>query len=381
MPSNRRLRVAHILPGLNPGGAETLLYGLLGKIDRNRVQSEVISMTPDGEMVRKIEDLGVEVRSLGIQPGIPNPAGILRLRRCLEADPPDVIQGWLYQGNLLATLGSFVLGGIPHLWGVQHTSRFRYKPLTRATVAATRALAPIAPKYIVCCSPIATYGYPVKKVRVVLNAIDATVFIPNPGLRHAVRSELGISDSTVVVGRVARFAPEKDYLTFMRAAGLIRAKRDDVVFVACGPHVDQNNDQLLTWAGEAGVADTLRLLGERHDMPAVMSSLDIIVSSSAMHGEGLPLSIAEAMACGVPCVTTDAGDSALIVGDSGLVVPPSTPAALADSVLRLLARPADDLRAMGLRGRQRVISMFRLDDAARQYEDLWMQAYRDANRR
>src|SRR5690242_14121518 len=113
MGEGRPIRITHILPGLKTGGAEKLLLGLLKSTDYAEFAPKVVSMTDGGDIADEIRALGIEVSSLRMQPGVPDPLAAVRLRKYLRAEPPDVIQGWLYQGNLLATVASYSLGGVP----------------------------------------------------------------------------------------------------------------------------------------------------------------------------------------------------------------------------------------------------------------------------
>ena len=113
-------------------------------------------------------------------------------------------------------------------------------------------------------------------------------------------------------------------------------------------------------ADAEGIADQTIWSGGRADMPAVYNALDICVSSS-VSGEGFPNAVAESMACGTPCVATDVGDSALLVGDAGIIVPAGDPDALADGIVALIA---DRQQYSRERVRQRITDNFGLDRLA-----------------
>jgi glycosyltransferase involved in cell wall biosynthesis len=206
------------------------------------------------------------------------------------------------------------------------------------------------------------------------------VFRPDPEARSSVREELGVSATTRLIGLVARFDPQKDHEGFLLAARLLRTRCPDVNFVLAGGGVDQRNRQLARVVADAGLSDVVHLLGPRTDIPRLMSALDI-ASLSSRWGEAFPNVVAEAMACGVPCVVTDIGDSAEIVGDTGVVVPPCDPEALARGWEQLLGLPAEQRHALAQQARARIAARYDLTQVARRYEAFYSELCDEARRR
>jgi len=184
------------------------------------------------------------------------------------------------------------------------------------------------------------------------------------------RSELGIPGSSVVVGLVARFDPQKDHHNFVKAASLVCKVHPGVHFLLCGDGVDHRNEELAGWIDSTGFKERFHLLGRIDDVPRVMSALDVLVSSSSF-GEGFPNVVGEAMACGVPCVVTEVGDSARIVGDCGVVVPPRAPELLAEGLIRLIFVAVGRRRELGYHARRRVVGGFSLPVVANRYASLY----------
>jgi glycosyltransferase involved in cell wall biosynthesis len=174
----------------------------------------------------------------------------------------------------------------------------------------------------------------------------------------------------ILIGLVARYHPQKDHHTFVQAAGQIAEKISNVRFVLCGHRIKADNHELITWIGETGFRDRFHLLGRRDDIPRITAGLDI-ATSSASHGEAFPNIIGEAMACGVPCVVTDVGDSAHIVGDTGVVVPPRAPQALAKAWSTLLSLDVKERCHLGESARERIREHFSLEKITSQYEQLY----------
>jgi glycosyltransferase involved in cell wall biosynthesis len=178
-------------------------------------------------------------------------------------------------------------------------------------------------------------GFASDKMVVISNGIDTERFGPDSEAGAKVRSEWGISENTILIGLVGRLSPMKDHHTFLKAATLLSKEREDVRFVCVGVGEENYAKELYQLTDDLGIAEKIIWAGGRSDMPAVFNALNIACSSSS-DGEGFPNVVGEAMACGVPCVVTDVGDSAWIVGDKGVVVPPKNPEALKTAIKELI---------------------------------------------
>ena len=168
--------------------------------------------------------------------------------------------------------------------------------------------------------------------------------------RSAVRQELGLPVDATLIGFIARFHPQKDHRTFLQAATILSEQVPDSQFVLVGRGVTVDNEELRGLIAAHGPRHGVHLLGERADIPRLTAALDIATCSSAF-GESFPSVVGEAMACGVPCVVTDVGDAARIVGDTGRVVLPKDAAALAAAWSELIELGPDGRRELGLRAR------------------------------
>jgi glycosyltransferase involved in cell wall biosynthesis len=374
----RPVSVLCLISSLTVGGAEMMLYRLLSRMDRTRFVTQVISMIDLdlGPLSEKIEGLGVPLRSLGMRPGRPNPLAALRLAQWLRNDRPDVVSTWMYHADLIGGLAAKLAGGIPVAWGIRHCdfSREGNRWLTIQTIKACARMSRWLPTRIICNSVAsrdahAAVGYGIEKMVVIPNGSDLTAFKPDPVSRESVRKELGIPEEALLIGLVGRFHPHKDHRNFTEAAALLSRTRPDVYFLLCGDEVTWDNAQLVRWIEQAGIKRQCRLLGRRDDVSRVTSALDIAASSS--FGESFPNVILEAMSCGVPCVATDVGDSALIVGDTGRVVPPKNPLALSWAWQALIELGRQGRTQLGLAARQRVQEHFDLPDIVGRYQKLY----------
>lgn len=371
------MRVAHVITGLLVGGAETALARLLAAQSRAAFPALVISLLPEGPMAAPIRASGVEVVSLGMARGVPSLAGLLRMRRALAAFRPDLVQGWMYHGNLAALLGARSAGlRVPVLWNIrQSLADLSREPRgTRLVIQAGARLAGGVRRVIynsnVARAQHEPMGYHRSPGVVIPNGFDTTRLVPSAEARRALREELGLGPEALVVGMVNRLHPMKGHGTFLEAARLVRDAGVPATFVAAGRGVTGRAPELAAVVARLGLAGEVRLLGERDDAPKLFAGFDVACMASGW-GEGFPNVVAEAMACGTPCVVTDVGDAAVIVGDPRLVVPPGDARALALAIRRLLESPPDSRQAEGGKARARVIEHFSLERCTTAYQRLY----------
>lgn len=371
------MRVAHIITGLSTGGAELMLLRLVERL-RGDFEQTVVSLTDFGPVGDKLAALGVSVFALGMSPTSLNPWAMLRLVRAIQAFRPDVVQTWLYHADLVGGVAARLAGVRAVVWNIRNNdlSVNRTSLRTRVVVKTCGLLSRYVPSRIVYCSQAAmqthhALGYTADRSVFMPNGFDLNRFKPDTRAYSDVRQELGLTDDALLIGLIARFDPQKDHALFFEAAGRLHSCRPNVHFLLAGRGIDAANVQLIQWAQAAGVADVTHLLGERADVPRLTAALDIASSSS--WGEAFPNVLGEAMACGVPCVATDAGDAALIVGGTGLIVPRGNAAALAQAWDEMLALSHDERQALGAQARARVSEFFELGAISRRYAALYRE--------
>lgn len=370
-------RVCHIITGTDTGGAETMLYKLLSAVDRRRFHMQVISLMPVGVVGQQIAALGIPVRSLQIARGRLSPAALGRLARWLGEMQPDVVQTWMYHADLLGGVAARLARCRRVFWNIRNGT-FDPQTSKRTTMLVARVCARLSrwiPDRILCCSEIArqahvALGYAAERFCVVPNGFDLQLFRPSTQFYREVREELQIGSSALLVGLIARFNPQKDHQTFVQAAQEVCQKVPLAHFLLCGNGIDWNNARLASWIREAGLEGCCHLLGRRQDIPRLTAALDVAASSSA-YGEAFANVLGEAMACGVPCVATDVGDARMIIADTGRVVPPRDPAALAGALTEVLQMPPEQRCELGRRARQRVEAEFSLPAIVARYEQLY----------
>jgi glycosyltransferase involved in cell wall biosynthesis len=378
--SGGALRILHVITWLGPGGAENMLFKLLSAMDRARFESRVASLTTDGVIGERIRSLGIETSILGMRRGVPSPSGVVRLARLVRRWQPHVVQTWMYHADLIGGIAA-KLGapGTPVVWGLRNSDLdpSTVRRTTLWTVRACGALSGTIPLRIVSCSRAACaiherLGYARDKMIVIPNGFDLSKFRPDGDARAAIRAELGIPPAAPLIGMLARFDAQKDHANFLRAAADLRARIPEAHFLLAGAGVDGENRRLRELAHENCVADRVHLLGLRLDVQRIQAALDVATLSSA-YGEAFPNTVGEAMACAVPCVVTDVGDSSAIVGDTGRTVPPRNATALAAAWAEILSLPPDQRSALGGRARRRVESEFSLPTVAARYSQLYQE--------
>jgi glycosyltransferase involved in cell wall biosynthesis len=371
------VKTIFIIAGLSTGGAEMMLYKLLAGGIHAQGEAAVISLSDGGTLRERIEELGVPVYTLGMPPGRPTFASILYLRRLVRELRPRICQGWMYHGNLVAALARhWGPQGARVVWNIRHSlyDLGAEKPLTRwairAGVYGSHHVDAIIYNSRVSAEQHERIGYAPSRRVLIPNGFDLKRFRPDPETRRRIRKELGIPEEAGVVGMVARCHPMKDHANFIDAAKRLASRRKIVYFVLAGRGVDWKNPTLAALVGELG-AERVRLLGERRDVPDLMNAMDVLANPS--WSESFPNAVGEALACGVPVVATEVGDTAEIVSDVGIVVPPRDPEVLAKAWERVLEMPEESRRALGAAARRRVKERYSLLAVVDQYKALYGQ--------
>jgi glycosyltransferase involved in cell wall biosynthesis len=367
--------VTHLVTGLVQGGAETMLARLLSRLDADRFECEVICLGESGPVADRIREIGVPLTILGMRRGRPSLGGFYRLTAALRRFRPDILQTWLYHADLAGLLAGRAVGVPAIVWNIRASDMdmSRYRAMSALTLRACARWSD-RPDAVIVNSHAGrkhheAIGYRTRRWELIPNGIDTTAFAPDAAARAEVRAELGLPRDGFLIGSVARFDPMKNQVGLVRAAGTVARRVPNAHFVLAGTGVDTANTE-LTAVVDPHLHGRLHLVGPRRDVPRLMAALDLAVSSSS-YGEGFPNVLAEAMSSGAPCVTTDVGDSALIVGETGDVVAPGDEAALAAAMLRAIALDSDTRLARGRAARARIVGEFDLPVAIRRYESLY----------
>ncbi|TVM34053.1 group 1 glycosyl transferase [Oceanidesulfovibrio marinus] len=395
-------RICHIITGLNVGGAERHLAALLSRLeagpddadggDRQSsaaggFHNEVISLLEPGAMAAELGR--IPVFSLGMDRGLSAPhkwpGAMRRLARLLESRPPDLVQTWMYHADLAGAaairLAHWPGKKPPLVWGLRnaYVSKGAVRLSTRGVITMLALLSrrrSSGPAAIIAPSQTAVrihakLGYAANTLAVIPSGVDTDRFRPDAGARARLLDAAGIADPDVLlVGFVSRWDPVKDVPGFLAAlAALPEDMTPRVRAVLMGTGLNRENRELAAMVDTHPLKQSIRLLGVRGDLPALLPGLDVAVNSS--RGESLPMAVLEAMSCGVACVVTDVGDSAIAVGKTGFVAPPGDAGALASAMAAVLRLPDEERRGLGSAARERALLEYGLDRSAARYAALY----------
>jgi glycosyltransferase involved in cell wall biosynthesis len=346
------LTILHVISGLGTGGAEAMLLQVTSALKAKGMPQHVVSVKDRGRYADELEARGVPVTVLGVNSVFSGLRGLLRLVRLIGQLQPQVVQGWMYHGDLMALLA--------HYLARERVRRRLYWNLRASNMdeggygwlMRLNAFLSNWPELVIANSKAgADYhiglGYRPRRLEVIANGIDTDRFRPDPEARNAVRAELKIPAETVVAIHVARVNEMKDHATFLAAVSLI--PKVQAIMVGDG------TDKLKALTNVRG-------LGLRSDTARLYAAADIVVSTSAF-GEGFSNAIGEGMSTGLVPIATDCGDARLIIGETGTVIAVGDASALARLIAAEAEASPEQLHARGLSARARIEQEFPLSRA------------------
>jgi glycosyltransferase involved in cell wall biosynthesis len=369
--------VLHIITGLVVGGAEMALYRLILQSRGSAYTHTVIALTPEGGMHERFRQAGIDLIVLDFRR---SPiTEFVRLRYLVRKIRPDIVQTWLYHADLLGGLAARMAGNRNVIWGIRTTDVDG--GCSRATALIRQLCAWISgwvPHTIVCVAEAArrahtVVGYDAGRMVVVANGFDLSRLTATQSQRLLLRMRCGFAADDLVVGTVGRFNADKDHANFVRAAGRLASRHGKVRFLMVGTDLNSDNRELMRWIADTGHPQRFVLLGERGDVPDCLAAMDIFCLSSRT--EAFPNAVGEAMAMGLPCVATDVGDVAMLLSDTGVVVPKEDPDSLAAGVAGLLAMEPAARARLGQRARARIHAEFSMERAKNRFESIYEDVF------
>jgi glycosyltransferase involved in cell wall biosynthesis len=373
------IRVCHLISDLDAGGAERTLVNLLTGLAADRFSSDVVSLTATGVMALPLEKAGIPVMSLNMPRGRPTLTGFMALVRHLRRTKPALLQTWLYHADLAGTIATCFVRVPGLVWNVRCSDATQTPGDASRWLTRALALMSLRPRAVIVNSDAGklfheALGYRPRQWVRIANGVSIERFRPRPSERGALRARFGLDAGARLVGFVSRFHPMKDCRNFLGAAALVSRQLAEACFVLCGSRLAGDNSELKQLIDEFGLSGRAIVLGTRTDMEDIYPLFDVLALSSA-YGEGFPNVLIEAMACGVPCVATDVGDSRAVLGEVGLIVPPRDPQALAHGLVAILNGGP---WAMAERVRAHVVEHYAVERMCSRYQELYEHMVRSA---
>lgn len=368
------MNVLHIIADLNVGGAENMLKRLIESDSATISGTVVVSLTSLGLIGESLRARGVCVHTLGMSSFVHAPIVVWRLIRLIRQYRPATVQTWMYHADFLGGLAARLAGSCSIVWNIRCTA------IPQGTLSVTFWLIRLCaicshfiPDRIICCANSAKVAhiklrYASHKMTVIPNGYNFSENGLNVNARTQIRQELGFGVGDIVIGVVGRFDPLKDFHNFVTSSYIV-AKRGDVKFLMVGRGNEWSNATLLNWIESAGLVKSFYLVGQQTDVTDYLSAMDIFCLSSV--NEAFPNVVVEAMAIGLPCVVTQAGDAAEILGDDDFVVPVRDSVSLADALLRMCDLKPAARKILGEKNAEKVRKEYQIKKIRRKYEAVY----------
>ena len=376
------MKIIHVITTLGDGGAENTLYKIC-KYD-NVNNHIVISLKKPEKYFFLMKKLGIKVYCLNIKfyNIIFCFINLLKLMKVLK---PDIVQTWLIHGDFIGGFAARISGIKNVIWNVRY-SDLRYKKSKILSIILIKILSKLShtiPRAIVVVSKSAkknciNLGYCKKKLILIQNGYDLSILKPIKSEKNFIRKKFKVKKTTPLIGMVARYDFKKDHSTLLKSLSILHLKKRLVFFcIFVGTNINKSNKRLLSEIKELKLNSCVKLLGRYDNIPRIMSGLNLYVQSSS-YGEGFPNVVAEAMACGVPCVVTNVGDAKIIVGNTGWVVNPEDPLALANSIKKAISRyNSVDWIKRSRQVRMRIKKNFNVSKMIRSYNKTWAKVAKE----
>ena len=373
------MKIVHIITGLGDGGAEHALFKIC-KYDLSNKHT-VISLKGPGKYFLLLKKIGIKVYCLNLKFfSIHKLIFLIQLLRSLR---PHLVQTWLVHADFIGSVAARLAGIKNILWNIRYSNieKGKAKLTTILIIKVLSLLSYSIPKIIITVSKKAEKiykiaGYNKKIFKFVPNGYDLSILKVNKSQKIKFKKKVKVKKHIPLIGNVARYDPQKDHFNLLTALSLIKSKNISFFCVLVGSNVNKKNTDLVSEINRLKLDNSVKLLGQNDNISKVMNGLDLHVLSSS-YGEGFPNVVAESMACGTPCVVTDVGDSALIVGQTGWVVPPKNSIKLAKAIEKAL-NEKDTIKwnYRCNKARLRIKEKFSISKMIRLYNEEWTKIYK-----
>ena len=374
------MKIVHIITGLGDGGAEHVLFKICKYDTKNK--HIVISLKGPGKYFSLLKKLNIKVYFFDFKfYSIHKFFHLIKLLRHLK---PEIVQTWLVHADFLGSIASKFAGINNIIWNVRY-SNIEIGKAKFSTIFIIRLLSLMShfvPKLIITVSKKAKkiyekIGYNKKLFEYIPNGYDLSTLKISKNLKNNFKKKYKINNKIPLIGNVSRYDPQKDHFNLLKALSIIKEKKINFFCILVGTNIDSKNIDLVYEIKRLKLNGNVKLLGQTNDISMVMNSLDLHVLSSS-YGEGFPNVVAEAMACGTPCVVTEVGDSSLIVGKTGWIVPPKNPVRLSKAIENALnERDTPKWKNRSKMARLRIEENFSITGMLNLYFKYWQRVYRN----
>jgi glycosyltransferase involved in cell wall biosynthesis len=369
------IKILHLITDLDRGGAEYCLKRLVERMDTRRFSSRIVSILPLGPLGKELRTEHIHVDTLNCATVRDIPRAFWKLRQIILTAEPDIIQTWLYHADLLGTLASLLRKRGRLVWNVRNSDLSQEKRADWQVLTSLLALMSGLPDCIVSNSVAGIEshvkrGYTTPRWSHIPNGWNIEDCAPTAERRRRRREIYGLPTDEVLIGLVARRAPQKDFGCFLSAVALLHNRCPGLKFVLIGKDVSEGKQEFKDALTGIGVQDRLIFLGEQANVESLLPALDAVTLTSA-YGEGMPNSIGEAMAAGLPVIATDVGDVRRLIIDGNWIVTPKAPEELASAWIALAGLEPDARAALGARNRNWIEENYTVEHMREQYEGLY----------
>ncbi len=360
------MRIAYVLTSLGVGGAERQALALAARM---RARGHAVSLLvlrgrQPQEWSTTLDLFCLEIRRTPVS----ILAGLWKARRYLRDFQPDLIHSHTYTANMAARLLRISLPETAVLSTIHNVYEGRWPRMLAYRLTDGLSRHTTAVSYAAAARFVRLKAVPAHKSSVLANGIDTTEFAPSPERRARTRTGMGVSGEFVWLA-AGRITPAKDYPNLLSAFAHVRAAVPSACLWVAGEFVGTGFATIQSLADDLG--SSVRWLGLRRDMPALLDAADGFVLASAW--EGMPLAIEEAMAMEKPVVATDAGGVRELVGETGFIVSAKSPENLAEAMLEMMRRTDEERHRMGRSARERIAAHFSMDVKADEWELLYRE--------
>lgn len=368
--------VIHIIGDLNVGGTERNLLKILSKLNNMYFEHRIITLFEQGKLADKFKAAGIRVDCANISKNIFSLISyktVLKLIKKIKLINPVIIQTWLYHSNNFMNIFSKMLN-IPIINSIRHDNPGSGSLKTVISAYLGAYISKIFNNRIIYCSESSfknhtNIGYSQNKSFIITNGFIIPEIDKNQS-NVQLKEKLNIPNSYKIAVNIGRYCSEKDYPTLFHSIKLVIDQYPQIVFILCGKGLENNNPTLSKINFFSEIKSNLILLGSQTNIENIMAGADFLVSSSS--SEAFPNVIAEAMSVRTPCIATNTGETSKIIGDTGIVVEPKNPTALANAILKLSKCDKNRLYILGINAQNRIRNNYSLENSITQFENLYL---------